>query len=192
MSGMLNNEMYSFFLNFLLIFNFQKSRFFLLRCSLHCVHILPILVSIILSLSWHLHLFSVYWFFQLLKLNDFNFFLGFRHFFGLHLTSLNIRQYWEFDSKPFPQFPLKTVYCNFLPASVLIWTIFCLWIFFCCLCLFYEQFNFWISMLSYCLAYVQQGTIVCCFFVLTAVIRGLIIGVFWFLNLSFLFWKGLT
>ena len=53
-------------------------------------------------------------------------------------------------------------------------------------------------MKSRCLAYVQQGQ-VCVVFVLIAVIRsvikdviGVIICVFWFLNLSFLFWKDLT
>ena len=47
------------FLKFLkLIFNFQKSLMsFLLRCSLHCAHILYILVTIIFFLSWHLHFF---------------------------------------------------------------------------------------------------------------------------------------
>ena len=107
------------------IFNFQKSRVFLLRCSLHCAHILHILVSIIPGLSWHLHFFSVYWFFQLLKMNDFNFFLDFRHFFGFQLMSFNIRQYWEFDSKPSPKLSLMTIYCNFLqaflPESWIIW-----------------------------------------------------------------------
>ena len=85
---------------FKLINNVQKSRMSLLQFSLHFAHILHIVVSIILSLSWLLH-FLVYWFFQLLKMNDFSFFSDFRHFFGLQLISFNIRQYWEFDSKPF-------------------------------------------------------------------------------------------
>ena len=55
---------FSWFFN--LIFNFLKNKnAFLLRCSLHCAHILKILVSIILALSWHLFLFLVFWFFQL-------------------------------------------------------------------------------------------------------------------------------
>ena len=51
----------------------------------------------------------------------------------------------------------------FFPALVFTQTIFYLWIFFCCLYLFYDQFNFWISMKLCCQAYVQQGTSVCCF-----------------------------
>ena len=54
---------FSWFFN--LIFNFLNKNAFLLRCSLHCAHILKILVSIILALSWHLFWFLVYWFFQL-------------------------------------------------------------------------------------------------------------------------------
>ena len=119
LSRMLNGEMYSFFLIF--YFGFQKSRMCLLRCSLHCAHILNSLVTIILALFWHLHLFSVYCFFSVVKkLNDFRFFLDFRHFFGLQLISFNIRQYWEFASKSFPKFTLTTFYCNFLPALVLV------------------------------------------------------------------------
>ena len=164
---------------------------FLLRFSLYCAHILYFLVSIVLSLSWHLHLFSVYWFFQLLKMNDFNFFLDFRHFFGLHLISFNMRQYWQFDSKTFPQFPLKTIYGNFLPALLLIETVFCLWIFFCCLCLFYDQFNFWISnLLLSSLCTTRNKSVL--FLDLIAVIRSVVIGFFWFSSLSFLFWKDLT
>ena len=43
-------------------------------------------------------------------------------------------------------------------------------------------------MKSYCLAYVQENRYVL-FFVLIAVIRIVIIGVFWFFNLSFHFQK---
>ena len=39
--------------------------------------------------------------FSVVKMNDFSFFLDFRHFFGLQLISFNIRQYLEFDSKFF-------------------------------------------------------------------------------------------
>ena len=120
----LNAEQWNVFIFleiFKLIFNFQKSRmFFLLRCCLDCTRILHIRVSIILALAWHLHLCSVYWFCQLLKMNDFSFFLDFRQFFGLRLISFNIRQDWKFDSKLFPKFPLTTIYCNFLPVLVLI------------------------------------------------------------------------
>ena len=82
--SMLNNEMYSFFLNLI----FQKLKLskiknlFLLRCSSYCVHVLIILVSIILVLSWQLfmaHLFLVVSVVK--KLNDFSIFLDFRHFF---------------------------------------------------------------------------------------------------------------
>ena len=106
------------------------------------------------------------------------------------MISFSIRQYWEFDSKVFPKFPLTNNYFSFLPASVLIKTIFCLWIF-CCLCLFYDQFYFWFSMKSRCLAYVQENRCVL-ISVLIAVFRSVIIGVFWFLNLSFPFWEDLT
>ena len=112
-----------FFLIFFIDFKLIQTKIknvFLLTCSLHCAHILHILVSIILAFSWNLHLFLVYWFFQLLKMNDFSFFLGFRHFFGVQLISFNIRQYWEFDSKPFPNCPLLTYYCYFLPTLVLV------------------------------------------------------------------------
>ena len=161
MSWMLNNEMYSFFLNFLnwvYIFNNQV----FLRCFLHCAHTLHILVSIILVLSWHLHFISVYWFFSF-KNWIISAFSYFRHFFGLQLISFNMRQYWEFDYKLFPKFPLMTIYCSLLPAWVLIKTTFCLWIFFCCLWLFYDQFNFWVIVKSCCLAYVQQGRNMCYF-----------------------------
>ena len=48
---------------------------FLLRCSLHCVQILDILVCIILALFWRLHLYFLYWFFQFLKFESFQIFL---------------------------------------------------------------------------------------------------------------------
>ena len=82
-----------------------------------------------------------------------------------------------------------TNYYSFLPASLLIKTIFCLWIF-CCLCLSYDQFYFWFSMKSCCLVYVQETRCVL-FSVWITVFRSVIIGVFWFLNLSFPFWKDL-
>ena len=47
------------------------------------------------------------------KLNDFCFFLDFRHFFGLQLISFKIRQYWEFARKPFRNFALYTTFWFF-------------------------------------------------------------------------------
>ena len=48
---------------------------FFLRCSLHCVRILDILDCIVLALFWRLHLYFLYWFFQLLKFESFQIFL---------------------------------------------------------------------------------------------------------------------
>ena len=133
MSWMLNNEMYLFFLIFLnwfLTFKNQERLFvtvFLTLCQylyyrkyhssfvLAPTFIFGMLIFRVVKNEW----------FQL-------FFLDFRHFFGLQTFSINIRQYWEFDSKLFLKFPVMTNYYSFLPASVLIKTIFCLWIF-CCL-----------------------------------------------------------
>ena len=88
--------------------------------------------------SWHLPLCSLFWFFQLLKNWVSSFFLDFCHFFGLQLIWFNIKQYWEFASKLFPEVPLLSIYCNFLPSFVLFLNDFCLWISFCCLCIFYD------------------------------------------------------
>ena len=60
------------------------------------------------------------------------------------------------------------------------------------------NFNFQKSCLCYGVPYIVPTSICTTrskyvlFFVLIAVIRCVIIGVFWFLNLSFLFWKDLT
>ena len=92
--------------------------------------------------------------FSVKKLNDFGL-LDFRHFFGLQLISSNIKQYWEFASQHFPKLSLITIFCNFLPALELFWNDFLPLNIILLLCLFYDYFNFWISMKSCCLAYVQ-------------------------------------
>ena len=64
---------------------------FLLRCSSYCVHVLIILISIILVLSWQLfmaHLFLVVSVVK--KINDFSIFLDFRHFFAINFIQLAI------------------------------------------------------------------------------------------------------
>ena len=53
------------------------------------------------------------------KWNVFNFFLDFRHFFGLQLVSFNIRQYWEFTRKVFSKISTYYHLLQFFPASVL-------------------------------------------------------------------------
>ena len=119
-----------FFLNFLIWLLTYKCHdiFFLLRFWLHFVHSLCVLVCIILDLCQQLHLFSLFWLFQLLKNWVISvFFLDFRRFCGFQLSSFNMRQYWNFASKLFLlKFSLFNIFWIFLAAMGLFLNLFCL------------------------------------------------------------------
>ena len=105
------NVFFLIFLIWLLTYKCQEI-VFLLRFWLHFVHSLRVLVCIILDFCQQLHLFSLFWLFQLLKNWVISvFFLDFRRFCGFQLSSFNMRQYWNFASKLFKK--ISTYYYFF-------------------------------------------------------------------------------
>ena len=90
------------------IFNFQKSR---MSFCYGVTYFVSIFFKFLYVSFWRYVLAPTFIFATLIlsivkKIEWFQPFLEFRHFFGLQLIWFSIRQYWEFVRKPFPNFHL--------------------------------------------------------------------------------------